>query len=172
MQVHHEDLTDGLLRTGFLLYPSAFPETGCIAVIKAMACGCIPITSRAEQSVLGYSHSDGRRHDDDSDDDSDSGESRGLGGVYDLGPRPGYLRNEGAAAEVEEDLDRPEGRAVFGRWVADKWFSSVLAALHRERVNATAMSLLRREMAQHVLSHSNWDSSADRLLQIISEANH
>lgn len=37
---------------GFLLYPTSFPETGCIAVAKAMAQGVIPITSRYPESVL------------------------------------------------------------------------------------------------------------------------
>ena len=35
-----------------MLYPTRFPETGCISVIKAMAMGAIPITSRFANSAL------------------------------------------------------------------------------------------------------------------------
>lgn len=45
-------LTSTLQTASFLLYPTAFPETGCITVLRAMAAGCIPITSRYTQSVL------------------------------------------------------------------------------------------------------------------------
>lgn len=37
---------------GFLLYPTTFQETGCITVLRAMAGGAIPITSRLRPSVL------------------------------------------------------------------------------------------------------------------------
>ena len=33
-------------------YPTAFQETGCMTLLKAMACGSIPITSRLQESVL------------------------------------------------------------------------------------------------------------------------
>lgn len=45
-------LTSTLQTAAFLLYPTAFPETGCITVLRAMAAGCIPITSRYTESVL------------------------------------------------------------------------------------------------------------------------
>jgi len=51
--------------TGYLLYPTTFQETGCITVLRAMACGALPITSRLHPSVL-----------------------HRLTEGYDLGPRP------------------------------------------------------------------------------------
>lgn len=41
-----------VLLKGYLLYPTTFAETGCITVLRAMACGAIPITSRLHPSVL------------------------------------------------------------------------------------------------------------------------
>lgn len=50
--VDHTTLQYAYARAGFLLYPSTFQETGCITVIKAMAYGAIPITSKLSPSVL------------------------------------------------------------------------------------------------------------------------
>eukprot|EP00903_Cladosiphon_okamuranus_P011215 g10582.t1 len=50
--VDRETLHDAYARAGFALYPSAFPETGCISLIKAMAMGAIPVTSRYPNSTL------------------------------------------------------------------------------------------------------------------------
>ena len=50
--VNHVDLMIHLSTAGFLVYPTNFPETGCITVMKAMTFGAIPITSRYERSVL------------------------------------------------------------------------------------------------------------------------
>eukprot|EP00903_Cladosiphon_okamuranus_P006818 g6643.t4 len=50
--VDHDTLHAAYARAGFVLYPSAFPETGCISLIKAMAMGAIPITSRYPTSTL------------------------------------------------------------------------------------------------------------------------
>lgn len=50
--VNHADLTDAYRHAGFFLYPTTFQETGCISVLRAMACGCIPITSKLRESVL------------------------------------------------------------------------------------------------------------------------
>lgn len=48
----HSEMATAFSMSGFLLYPSTFPETGCITVMKAMASGAIPITSRYVDSVL------------------------------------------------------------------------------------------------------------------------
>ena len=45
-------LSVGLARAGFILYPTSYPETGCLTVMKAMAMGAIPITSQYTMSVL------------------------------------------------------------------------------------------------------------------------
>ena len=50
--VDHNTLMTAYSRTGFILYPTYFQETGCITIMKAMACGSIPITSRLIESVL------------------------------------------------------------------------------------------------------------------------
>jgi glycosyltransferase involved in cell wall biosynthesis len=50
--VSHAQLQEAYRRAGFLLYPSIFQETGCITVLRAMAAGAIPITSRLTPSVL------------------------------------------------------------------------------------------------------------------------
>ena len=50
--VGHAELARAYAAAGFLLYPTNFPETGCITVQKAMAAGAIPITSRYIESVL------------------------------------------------------------------------------------------------------------------------
>jgi hypothetical protein len=54
--VDHHELARAYYDSGFLLYPTRFSETGCITCIKAMIGGCIPITSRYQQSVLGNLH--------------------------------------------------------------------------------------------------------------------
>jgi predicted O-linked N-acetylglucosamine transferase (SPINDLY family)/glycosyltransferase involved in cell wall biosynthesis len=50
--VGHAELARAYAAAGFLLYPTQYPETGCITVQKAMAAGAIPITSRFTSSVL------------------------------------------------------------------------------------------------------------------------
>ncbi|GBG28190.1 UDP-N-acetylglucosamine--peptide N-acetylglucosaminyltransferase 110 kDa subunit [Hondaea fermentalgiana] len=50
--VSHQDLAKAYARAGFSLYPTSFPETGCVSMMKAMAMGSIPITSRFENSAL------------------------------------------------------------------------------------------------------------------------
>jgi hypothetical protein len=50
--VDHNTLMTAYSRAGFILYPTTFQETGCITIMKAMACGSIPITSRLADSVL------------------------------------------------------------------------------------------------------------------------
>lgn len=50
--VDHDTLNNAYNHAGFLLYPTTFQETGCITVLRAMSCGCIPISSRLIPSVL------------------------------------------------------------------------------------------------------------------------
>ncbi|KAJ8598503.1 hypothetical protein CTAYLR_001371 [Chrysophaeum taylorii] len=50
--VDHDTLARGYARAGFLLYPTTYPETGCVTVMKAMAMGAIPVTSRYADSVV------------------------------------------------------------------------------------------------------------------------
>jgi predicted O-linked N-acetylglucosamine transferase (SPINDLY family) len=67
--VSHEAMSLAWQQTSFFLYPTHFPETGCISMLRAMAGGALPITSRYTFSVL-----------------------RNLGGDrFDLGPRDAPL---------------------------------------------------------------------------------
>jgi glycosyltransferase involved in cell wall biosynthesis len=50
--VDQEELSRAYARAGFFVYPTSFSETGCIALMKAMAMGAIPITSRLAASTL------------------------------------------------------------------------------------------------------------------------
>lgn len=50
--VDHRTLASAYAGAGFYLYPTAYPETSCISLMKAMANGAIPITSRFEGSAL------------------------------------------------------------------------------------------------------------------------
>ena len=50
--VDHRTLAKAYARSGFYLYPTSFPETGCVALMKAQALGAIPITSRNPNSTL------------------------------------------------------------------------------------------------------------------------
>lgn len=50
--VGHAALASALSSCGFYLYPTAYPETSCIALMQAQACGAVPITSRFEGSAL------------------------------------------------------------------------------------------------------------------------
>ncbi|GMH56977.1 hypothetical protein TrST_g9701 [Triparma strigata] len=50
--VDHETLTRGYAEAGFILYPTSYPETGCVTLMKAMSAGALPITSRYQDSTL------------------------------------------------------------------------------------------------------------------------
>lgn len=50
--VGHATLAKGLADAGFILYPTVYPETGCVTLMKAQAMGAIPITSRCLNSTL------------------------------------------------------------------------------------------------------------------------
>jgi len=63
--VDHPTLARAYASAGFILYPTVFPETGCVTLMKAMCMGAIPITSKFATSTLPE-----------------------LTQVYDLGPRP------------------------------------------------------------------------------------
>ena len=50
--IDHQRLAEEYAKAGFILYPTAFSETGCITLIKAMCSGALPITSKYSHSVL------------------------------------------------------------------------------------------------------------------------
>jgi len=43
--ISQEELANELFEIEYLTYPNIFPETSCITVLQAMACGCLVITS-------------------------------------------------------------------------------------------------------------------------------
>lgn len=49
---NQKELCNGFSNAGFFLYPTEYPEVGCISCMKAMANGAIPITTMNENSVL------------------------------------------------------------------------------------------------------------------------
>jgi|GEM_PF-262029 len=50
--VQHHEIAIAYSRAGFALYPTSFSETGCVSLMKALAMGAIPITSRYENSSI------------------------------------------------------------------------------------------------------------------------
>ena len=50
--VDHHTLAQAYAATEFYLYPTTYPETGCVAMMKALALGAVPITSRHPRSTL------------------------------------------------------------------------------------------------------------------------
>jgi len=50
--VDHETLAAAYANSGFTLYPTSYSETACVSLMKAMAMGSIPITSRFENSSI------------------------------------------------------------------------------------------------------------------------
>jgi protein O-GlcNAc transferase len=50
--VNHNELSYALSNAGFILYPTRYPETRCITIMRAMALGAIPITSSYIKSAL------------------------------------------------------------------------------------------------------------------------
>ena len=79
--VNHQILMEGYANAGFLLYPTSFPETGCITMIRAMIAGVIPITSKFANSVLST-----------------------LGEEFDMGPSGMDALNETIAAHYESKV--------------------------------------------------------------------
>ena len=80
--VDHTQLATAYAGAGFSLYPTSFPETGCVSLMKAQAMGAVPVTSRYEDSTLPE-----------------------LTGQFDLGPRgrPGQISQDAAWLHEWED---------------------------------------------------------------------
>ncbi len=50
--VSHEDLVSAYADSGLILYPTTYPETGCVTLMKAMCAGAVPVTSRFRDSTI------------------------------------------------------------------------------------------------------------------------
>lgn len=137
-----DQLLNAYMNSGYILYPTRFPETGCISLIKAMASGCIPITSRYFNSVLGNGFGNHSAQTDRTPDPTpdrtpssnrvvdmleqeqftDMEDNKGLTYLYDLGPAIGY-------EDPKEALLEAERAEHFNSWVRDVWVPSVLTVV-------------------------------------------
>ena len=129
--VDHAALANAFSRAGFLLYPTNFPETGCITLLKAMACGVLPVTSRFTASVL-----------------PDVTTAGGDVSDFDLGP---------PHALTESDAADP---ARYVHWLGTAWLDAVADASRRAATEPDALADLRRRMKAHVRAKYAWNTSA------------
>lgn len=132
--VDHLRLSEEYAAAGFILYPSKFPETGCITIIKAMSCGAIPITSRYSQSVL-----------------------PNVTGHFDLGPAKGLTPEDVHAGEAGE------GGGGLQRWMANEYVGAVLAAINSSALPDAVLGSMREEMKKEVRKTRLWSGSATNL---------
>jgi predicted O-linked N-acetylglucosamine transferase (SPINDLY family)/glycosyltransferase involved in cell wall biosynthesis/tetratricopeptide (TPR) repeat protein len=143
--VSAEELGHAYARSGFWLYPTSFPETGCIAALKAMASGCVPITSRFPDSAL-------------------PGITRG----FDLGPSlpadvQAFVNDTtglflpGRPPGLEEYTRRPEYMRSFARAVVDA------VARNQEWTD------LRKAMIEHTRTHRSWRATANTFVRAFQE---
>lgn len=126
-----------LARGSFLLYPTRFPEVGCITVMKAMAAGCIPITSRYVNSVLRP---------------SPGGPAAGVGitAEFDLGPKTPF-----------------DDRMDYSNWIQEEWVPAVVDAYSRAGPGGSHgcsdnMQPHREAMQRYAARSFSWRESARR----------
>lgn len=128
--VDHATLTAAFAGAGFLLYPTNFPETGCITLLKAMACGVFPITSRFTSSVL-------------------QDVTRASAVLdFDLGPR---------IALNDTLLQDASG---YSRWLGSEWIGAVAEAIKLSIVAPEKLASLRNEMKKYARTKFSWHNSA------------
>ncbi|KAA0150319.1 hypothetical protein FNF29_05331 [Cafeteria roenbergensis] len=146
--VSSADLATAYRRASFFAYPTAFRETGCIALVKAMALGALPITSRFPESVLPE-----------------------LVGDVDLGPPlPAHLAtlvDAGGAVRPE-----PEAAAAWSA-VGPPYFESfnfsaafgdaVIRSLRSEA--SPQMDAIRRQLRKRAAESLTWEAAARTMLQ-------
>ena len=131
--VDHVRLAAAYAEAHFSLYPTVYPETGCVSLMKAQAMGAVPVTSRFAGSTLPE-----------------------LCGEWDLGPRPingssyaddpgwaeewagavvAAARRELAGEEGEEEGEEGGGRglgahrAAMMRWARRRFLWSTVAGI-------------------------------------------
>jgi hypothetical protein len=137
--VNHTILMDAYSRSGFILYPTSFSETGCITLMKAMSCGSIPITSRLLSSVLPE-----------------------LTNGYDHGPINGLnIDNVNKYGNKYDDSDIYE-------WIKTYWTSTVIDAYKidmnvKKSNNKPGLYDKRQEMKKYAKTAFSWKNSANIL---------
>ena len=137
-----EKLLIELSKSGFLLYPTRFPEVGCITVMKAMLMGSIPITSKYINSVLGPLPNDFEGNVELGD---------GITGSFDLGPEKPY----------NDSLN-------YISWLYDHWVPAVVAAYESVSEcigNCCSDNLVehRDYMRRYAQARFSWKRSAERM---------
>jgi protein O-GlcNAc transferase len=140
-----------LLYPFFSLYPTSFPETGCITIMRAMGCGVIPITSRLRNSVLPT-----------------------LTAGFDLGPSQqlNFERNQVYVSNVgiaEEDKPSVADSAThFSDWLESHWLPAVLEAI---RADPQDLQERRARMQSSTRAKFSWVRSARIMLQAMLTMN-
>jgi len=128
----HSHLAQAMAESGFYLYPTAYPETSCIALMQAQAAGAIPITSRYQWSALPE-----------------------TAGLFDLGPSPIPLDPATSQGIVNHEwLVKWANRVcyvagAFGGDAAD-------AVVHRVRRDRGAPETPKVTLAQHREEMVEW----------------
>ncbi|CEG38532.1 tpr repeat protein (modular protein) [Plasmopara halstedii] len=137
--VNHVQLAEEYANAGFYLYPTTFSETSCISLMKAMANGAIPLTSRYPLSALPETVND-----------------------FDLGPRPLQRKTIGTLRStiVRQNLtllvdDDPE-------WL-ELWIQNVIKAVDNKQLAKT----VRERMKRFARDNYRWDIVASKWHQLI-----
>jgi predicted O-linked N-acetylglucosamine transferase (SPINDLY family)/glycosyltransferase involved in cell wall biosynthesis len=146
--VSHNELAKSMKKGGFLLYPSSFPETGCITMMKAMIAGIIPITSHYSNSVLAE-----------------------LGEEYDFGPHSDKksTKSELSTGEVHPFLNQTFHRLTpeilsngtkFHYWAIEDYLRSVIATIDFAMDNPERLKQIREQMKKKMVRKFSWKNSA------------
>jgi glycosyltransferase involved in cell wall biosynthesis/tetratricopeptide (TPR) repeat protein len=146
--VSHNELANYMKKGGFLLYPSSFPETGCITMMKAMIAGIIPITSHYSNSVLAE-----------------------LGEEFDFGPHYDELDESSVhiSGEVHPFLNHTYHRlttkillngTLFHNWATVDYFGSVVAAIDFAIEYPEHLQEIRKQMKKKMTKKFSWKNSA------------
>lgn len=148
--VDHATLAAAYAAAGFSLYPTVYPETGCVSLMKAMAMGAVPITSRFADSTLPE-----------------------LAGRFDLGPRPLVLgedpfRAAGNPAGGDPAGGDPAGAdrgagGAGGGLPPGSWAAAYVDAVVEASVRSASAGLdaHRRAMVAHAREKFLWASVAE-----------
>lgn len=145
--VDQSTLARAYAMASFWLYPSSFPETGCISMLRAMAAGAIPITSRLQESVLATL---GDRH-------LPCHELLDVDDAFDctLLPVPGY-----DLGPVEQPLTRRIAQHSVDH--RDWLFLHYLpAVLHTAGLSEQMLMSLRQQMQREMWRRRRWRHSAE-----------
>eukprot|EP01040_Poterioochromonas_malhamensis_P008695 gene8695-9413_t len=152
--VSHQQLQMYLQKGGFFLYPSSFPETGCISMMRAMIAGVVPITSRYQSSVLAT-----------------------LGESFDFGPsnktekniyvdgHKNCLSEETFSALNDEILSN---LTCYHEWIRKDYLESIYRAIRIQKKDYLSFYQLRERMSRVMGEKYSWLSSAKTINTLIN----